>query len=82
MWRSNRRAAQAALLGVTGAVWWVGVTTWATEPSSRSSRPPENAEERTAQQLEAVLENQRTILSQLDRIMEELKIIKIRATLQ
>ena len=73
----------AAGLAVSVVVW-VGVNTVASEQSGRSSRPPEDEDlaARVNTKLEEVLETQQQILKRLDEVMEELKIIKIRATLR
>jgi hypothetical protein len=55
----------------------------ANENTSRSTRTSqEGREARVEAKLDQVLANQETILARLDQMMEELKVIKIRATVR
>ena len=86
------------LLAVGGLALALGMGLWinteaparAAEPKSgsRSSRASENEETagktnaKVAAKLDEILENQQQILKRLDQVMEELKIVKIRATMR
>jgi phage tail tape-measure protein len=63
---------------------WLGFSAVASGQSSRASRPPEDEDlaARVNTKLEEVLETQQQILKRLDEVMEELKVVKIRATLR
>ena len=82
--RPGRGGRLCAVGLAVGVVMWFGVSAVASEQSGRSSRPPEDEDlaARVNTKLEEVLETQQQILKRLDEVMEELKIIKIRATLR
>ena len=92
MTRTAHRMRTTASIGllvlfIFGLGLWVKSETQAAEPgrSSRSSRPPSSGdgtgEDVVARKLDQVLATQETILQRLDEVMEELRIVKIRATI-
>lgn len=74
---------------ILGLGLWVKAETQAAESSGRSSRASRSTtssvdgtgEDAVARKLDQVLANQETIFRRLDEVMEELRIVKIRATL-
>ena len=88
--RSHRsfRVAAAGLVVAIGLGLWIRTETHAAEPSEQSTRSTrasstgggETGNEAVIQKLDQVLTKQATILQRLDEIMAELKIVKIRAT--
>ena len=87
--RTRTRASIGLLLvSILGLGLWVKAETQAAESSGRSSRASRSSssvdgmdENAVAQKLDQVLANQETIFRRLDEVMEELGIVKIRATL-
>ena len=82
--RPGRGGRLCAVGLAVGVVMWFGVSAVVSGESSRSSRPPEEEDlaARVNTKLEEVLDTQKQILKRLDDVMEELKIVKIRATLR
>ena len=82
--RPGRGGRLCAVGLAVGVVMWFGFSAVASGQSGRSSRPPEDEDlaARVNTKLEEVLETQQEVLKRLDEISEELKIIKIRATLR
>ena len=91
--RASRRAAGWQPLGLALVVslgTWLQTGTPA-EGQSRSSRRPARGAEETSEKvdtakleakLDQILENQDQILKRFDDVMEELRIVKVRATLK
>ena len=84
--RPGRGGRLCAVGLAVGVAVWLGFSAVASGQSGRSSRPPEAQDEdlavRVNTKLEEVLDTQQQILKRLDEVMEELKIVKIRATLR
>ena len=87
--RPFRVVAAAGLVVAISLGLWIGAETHAAEESSaqssRSTRASstsgsETGDDAIIQKLNQVLAKQATILQRLDEVMEELKIVKIRAT--
>ena len=86
-WRVVVSVGVACVLGI-GA--WINTSVQATEEqpqstthSSRPSRTSTSSQEANVEaKLNEILQNQQKILTRLDEVMEELKIVKIRATLR
>jgi hypothetical protein len=83
-WRLTVAVGLALALGI-GA--WINTSTLAKEEgtgsSSRSSRASKASDGgKTEEKLNEILENQQKILKRLDEVMEELKIVKIRASVR
>ena len=55
---------------------------WAKERASQATREADTSDERIEQKLDQIVANQAEILQRFDAVMEELKIIKIRASLR
>ena len=84
---SSRVIVSACLALVFGIGMWVNTSTLArdveTSTSRRASRASGGSDDQKVEgKLNEIVENQQKILKRLDEIMEELKIVKIRATLR
>ncbi len=84
-WRLAGLAGVAALLSLPG---WAESST---APRIRTGKPPaespageegEKLDPKVAAKLDQIMADQAKILEQLDQVMEELKIVKIRATVR
>lgn len=92
--RTSRRPLRwAALVGALGlAIGSMGSSALAAEtasakppakkPPAQSDRAREAREKRLEEKLDQVLANQQTILQRFDQVMEELRIVKVRATVR
>ena len=75
---------RGAVIGlVIGLACWGGATLWATEATSKAGSSEITKADLTKldRKLDQILANQQTIFQKFDAVMEELKIIKVRATL-
>lgn len=86
--RQRVRWPQAVAALAVAAAAWLGTETQAAERSrtsqskaSGSTEASVQGESKLAAKLDQVLANQDTILQRFDDVMEELRIIKVRATL-
>ena len=92
----RRGGGRGRVLGAVSVAFLCGLILWASagaraadeespSKSTRSSRASKSAElsrDAIEQKLDEILSNQQKILQRLDEVMEELKIVKIRATLK
>jgi len=85
-WR--RVAGLAALTVLLGITSWTDssaaprIRTGNPEGGSSSNEEGQKSDPKVLGKLDEILTNQQTIMSRLDEVMEELKIVKIRATLR
>ena len=73
------------VIGSLGSSVLVAAETPANKPSAQSAKQPTQSdrarETRIEQKLDQILSNQQTILQRFDQVMEELRIVKVRATM-